>query len=490
MLRSHLPFRRLWRSNTKDVFMCTLIQVKQPRELRMFGHPRNPPISLLHVPFSTTKPFFQFISLVFFRRVSPVETRSYAFIRNLFGAAAVGVILFRTATALLQAQNKIDTRMKSRDCSEDGYQTKLHDIQVLTEYDYGVADIAVFSESLSLESCAPMLSQQNGSTWMQQTFICGNVPPQSQIPIFRIEVSSPSGSTLTDDGMPQIWLSNRNEEGQEVSLDQYKKSAVRVYSPVWRLRPGFHVEAKAKLITRRFISSSFFRDTVLHSDSKYTQRSLYPIFEIGRSALVDSMGNLNFTRATATIHATLDPGFENYYRSQEDFWRLQKRLFDSPKMCDYIEDYRSGSVLDVLGSVGGLFALLYAAHVLIFRRPLLWGLTGAKLITPFGLLGIFSSADFKRRLREHYHREPTQGDPEPFRIGAFLRDFVVDLGPAGIHKNQEPDSKSSYSHSNQECPIENETPLVHLHSDCSPSSTQIDIDRCSPSARNYTDSVR
>ncbi|CAE6472156.1 unnamed protein product, partial [Rhizoctonia solani] len=376
MLRSHLPFRRLWRSNTKDVFMCTLIQIKQPRELRMFGHPRNPPISLLHVPFSTTKPFFQFISLVFFRRVSPVETRSYAFIRNLFAAAAVGVILFRTATALLQAQNKIDTRMKSRDCSEDGYQTKLHDIQVLTEYDYGVADIAVFSESLSLESCAPMLSQQNGSTWMQQTFICGNVPPQSQIPIFRIEVSSPSGSTLTDDGMPQIWLSNRNEEGQEVSLDQYKKSAVRVYSPVWRLRPGFHVEAKAKLITRRFISSSFFRDTVLHSDSKYTQRSLYPIFEIGRSALVDSMGNLNFTRATATIHATLDPGFENYYRSQEDFWRLQKRLFDSPKMCDYIEDYRSGSVLDVLGSVGGLFALLYAAHVLIFRRPLLWGLTG------------------------------------------------------------------------------------------------------------------
>ncbi|CEL57228.1 hypothetical protein RSOLAG1IB_08440 [Rhizoctonia solani AG-1 IB] len=114
-------------------------------------------------------------------------------------------------------------------------------------------------------------------------------------------------------------------------------------------------------------------------------------------------------------------------------------------MCDYIEDYRSGSVLDVIGSVGGLFALLHAAHVLLFGRPLLWGLTGAKLITPFGLLGALSSAGFQRRLKEHYHRQPTEDDPEPLRIGAFLRDFVIDFGPANIKLEQETVSELSSS---------------------------------------------
>ena len=100
------------------------------------------------------------------------------------------------------------------------------------------------------------------------------------------------------------------------------------------------------------------------------------VVEITRNTLFGSTGVINTTQATSTIRATLSPGFENYYRSQEDFWNLQKGLHDFPQMCDYIEDYRSGSVLDVLGSVGGLFALIQTAHVLLFGRPLLWGLTG------------------------------------------------------------------------------------------------------------------
>ncbi|EUC60777.1 hypothetical protein RSOL_365190, partial [Rhizoctonia solani AG-3 Rhs1AP] len=306
-----------------------------------------------------------------------------------------------------------------------------------------------------------MLPGSTQSTWVRQIFWC-SIPP-SQVPVFRVEIRSPAGSALTEASMPRIWLSNKNEDGHAVSFSQYDKSAVRVYSPVWRLRPGFHIEVEARLITRRFIASSVFRDIILYSDSKYAQRSLYPIVETGRNALTDSMGRINTTQATSTIRATLSPGFENYYRSQADFWNLQKGLQDLPQMCDYIEDYRSGSVLDVLGSVGGLFALLHAAHVLLFGRPLLWGFTGAKLITPFGMLGTFSSADFKRRLHEHYHRQPTQDNPEPFRIGAFLRDFVIDLGPAGIPPNQEPNPGFLASQDNRE-DTGAQIPLTYLQS--------------------------
>ncbi|CUA68284.1 hypothetical protein RSOLAG22IIIB_07812 [Rhizoctonia solani] len=405
----------------------------------MFGHLRNPPISLIYVLTVTASSFLHWISPVFFRRVSPVETRRYAFIRNLFAAAAVGIILFRAITSLSQAQNKIETRMKSKDCNEHG-QPIDHEIQVLTEYDREIANVTVLSEYVSnafLEPCAPMLRQSNESNWVRQILWCSI--PRSQVPVFHIEVRSLTSSALTEAGMPRIWLSNKKEE-DTASFEQYDRSTVRVYSPIWKLRPGFHLEAEARLITRRFISSSVFRDIVLYSDPKYAQKSLYPITETGRSGLTDSTGVINFTQATSIIRATLSPGFENYYRSQVDFWNLQRGLQkDVPQMCDYIEDYRSGSVLDALGSVGGLFALLHAAHVLLFGRPLLWGFTGAKLITPLGMLGIFSSADFKRRLRENYHRQPTQDNPEPFRIGAFLRDFVIDLGPAGIPPDQDPD---------------------------------------------------
>ncbi|CAE7146262.1 unnamed protein product, partial [Rhizoctonia solani] len=374
MLQSRLSREWLWKCNTKDAFTNTIVQLQRRHELRMFGHPRDPPMPLLCVPHSTAHSFLRLISPLFFRRISPVETKGYAFIRNLFAASAVGVIIFRTATALSQAQNKIDTRMKTKDCNDAGYEPKTHNIQVLTEYDSTAANITIFSEIFNgvLEPCHPVLSQTPRNIWIEQIFSC-NIP-SSQNRVFRFEIYSPAGSALIEADMPRIWLSNKEEE-KDAPFDQYNKRAARVYTPVWKLRPGFHVETEARLITRRFISSSIFRDIVLNSDSKYTQRSLYPIVETGRSPLVDSTGAINTSQATSTIRATLSPGFENYYRSQEAFWNMHKGLDNSAQMCDYIEDYRSGSVLDILGSVGGLFALLQTAHVLLFGRPLLWGLT-------------------------------------------------------------------------------------------------------------------
>ncbi|KAH7337112.1 hypothetical protein B0J17DRAFT_629705 [Rhizoctonia solani] len=146
--------------------------------------------------------------------------------------------------------------------------------------------------------------------------------------------------------------------------------AAYLYMASWRLCPGYHIEAEAQLVTRHFITSSVFRDIIFSSD----------------------------------------PRVIGVYT------------------CIFASD-REGSVLDAVGSIGGLFALLQAAHVLLF---------GAKLINPFGLLGICSSRGFKRWLREQYYRPSTFNEDglDSFRTGAFLRDFVIEFGPADNDSDQ------------------------------------------------------
>jgi hypothetical protein len=70
---------------------------------------------------------------------------------------------------------------------------------------------------------------------------------------------------------------------------------------------------------------------------------------------------------------------------------------------------------------------------------------GSKLINPFGLLGGCHSRGFRRRLREQYHYPPT-GQPvddavEAIRINAFLRDFVIDFGPAEVEDPERPEEE-------------------------------------------------
>ncbi|KAH7338273.1 hypothetical protein B0J17DRAFT_417974 [Rhizoctonia solani] len=129
-----------------------------------------------------------------------------------------------------------------------------------------------------------------------------------------------------------------------------------------------------------------------------------------------------------------------YHRKQADVWDSDGSIKD---VCDYIEDYRSGTILDVIGSVGGLFALLQAAHLLLFGRPLFWGLTGAKTITPFGLLGGCTSRDFKQRLKEKYHTKSKEDGADTIRIVEFLRDFVIDFGPADLDLEELPEEETA-----------------------------------------------
>lgn len=65
------------------------------------------------------------------------------------------------------------------------------------------------------------------------------------------------------------------------------------------------------------------------------------------------------------------------------------------------------------------------------------------MITPFGLLGKFTTKGFKSRLHKQYRRPvPTSsqypGDvAETMRLEAFLRDFVIEFGPADTEQMPE-----------------------------------------------------
>lgn len=66
---------------------------------------------------------------------------------------------------------------------------------------------------------------------------------------------------------------------------------------------------------------------------------------------------------------------------------------------------------------------------------------------PFGLLGRMATADFKQRLREHYHNSnfenPTGAQArqeDEINMNRFLLDYVLDLGPAAPKQRRNDES--------------------------------------------------
>ncbi|ELU37667.1 hypothetical protein AG1IA_08304 [Rhizoctonia solani AG-1 IA] len=199
------------------------------------------------------------------------------------------------------------------------------------------------------------------------------------------------------------------------------------YSLPLVLLPGSQITSEANLITGRFITSLIARD-ILFDFKPYDSTLLAQLSGI---PLNDSDARV----ATADIQITLNPGHMPY-RTRLD---PENRPFDLREdVCDFIEDYRSGTVLDVIGSVGGLFALLQAAHLLLFRETVILGTSRWAVWSfrhghcPFGLLGRCSSRNFKRRLREEYHTQSDEESAHTIQIVKFLRDFVIDFGPADL----------------------------------------------------------
>ncbi|KAF8746631.1 hypothetical protein RHS02_00979, partial [Rhizoctonia solani] len=420
-----------------------------------------------------------FLLLYFVELGEPTETRAYAFTRNYFALVSIGMLMFRGITALQKAQNRTGVKMTSDNCdwgvvSEDHIlglllakpnntdmsRSALY-VKVTKEVIQGSGQERTQAECEPEPGCPPE-DIQYVQPYYQALFCQSSVSLKdyrsfANLVTYHIEVRSMTNNSIVNRDMPDFWISNEQDffPPPDLNSSQFERRCRRpfdghaawLYMPSWRLNPGYHIEAEAQLVTRRFITSSFIHDVLLNSEPDYAHISLYPIVESGASALS------NYTLATATLRVTLKPAY-GYLRNSVAYHNIYQSSQEPTRkneLCTFIQEYREGSMFDVLGSIGGLFALLQAAHVLLFGRPMLWGLTGAKLITPFGLLGICSSRDFKRRLRERYHREPTRENPETLRVGEFLRDFVIELGPADI----EPDNTAETS-------LETEPPFMPI----------------------------
>ncbi|CAE6411539.1 unnamed protein product [Rhizoctonia solani] len=245
-------------------------------------------------------------------------------------------------------------------------------------------------------------------------------------------------SRVLDTQMPYIWLANLEDFMTFDDVNWSGVSEIREYMAPLTLLRDSHIMTKPSLITRKFITSSMMRDILLNAKSSYRYLSLYPMSMGSSTPLSSSDSNV----ATAAIRPTLAAGLMYHqHQALAGTWGAAIPW----NVCDYIEDYRSSTILDVIGSVGGLFALLQAAHLLLFGRPLFWGLTGAKTISPFGLLGGCYSRGFRRRLREQYHGTSNEDGTDTIRIVKFLRDFVIDFGPADLDPEERLDSVAAPS---------------------------------------------
>ncbi|CAE6426860.1 unnamed protein product [Rhizoctonia solani] len=459
--RPYISLRRTWKQNNKDLLVGTSDLRGISPTLSVIGQPRTSLMSAKKEIYAPGNAMGRFLARIMFRRVSPAETRVYAMVQNTFALASMFILVFRAITLLQKAQNQIGTRMKSDSCDAMDIAGRILDLEFIVAHDplrrlyevlptneYPLTTITM-SNNGSTTKCGILGNQTD---YRGRVFDCDetlqlplDVPTGFWFPpdaTFRIEVHSTNGTALYGKNMPDIWLSNSHQvTSQNTTLadDDFATvpsplagRAAWVYMPPWNPRPGFHIDAEVQLVIRRFIRSSFIWELVFNSEPTYERVLLFPIVESGASPLT------NHTLATATLYPTLRPGYAylRNWKAYRDLNSFEKGNYHNNILCTFIEDYREGSVLDVLGSIGGLFALLQSVHVLVFGRPMLWGLTGAKLITPFGLLGALSSRSFRRRLREQYYRQSVEGNPDTFLMGPFLRDFVVDLGPADINTDQ------------------------------------------------------
>ncbi|KAG8793652.1 hypothetical protein FRC12_002136 [Ceratobasidium sp. 428] len=240
-----------------------------------------------------------------------------------------------------------------------------------------------------------------------------------------------NGSSSSLDGMvlPQIWL---NIGTPDELLPHYNVSYMHGITPwlvpSWQLAAGIHSIAEMSMAKRKFIESPFLRDTLGGMKPKYQSITLFPIDTIHERSL-------NMSLASGTITPSNRTQFSSS-NTRQNINKLRTDVNSLPQTCEVIEDYRAGTAFDAIGSIGGLLAILQGLHVLLFGRPIFWGIFGAKLLTPFGLLGGLSSAGFRRRLQEHYYSKADSCEldessrEDTIRLHAFLRDYVIDFGPA------------------------------------------------------------
>ncbi|KAG8709841.1 hypothetical protein FRC09_000445 [Ceratobasidium sp. 395] len=432
-----------WKSNAKDVLLGSSSQ----RRPSWFGHPRDKRDGS-----SFTRLWSVYVSKILFRRVSLVESKRYAFFQNFCALLFIIAIIVRAVTALTRAQNQIETRSGVGRCSVPStgkvgvlvrhWNSDPSKTNPKTGQGYSV-DVRLAIKSTDQYQCTSEPRQTppkpsggdsgiRGVIWFE-TFNCTSEDNSRfwfDNATYTITIRS-NGAPLDTIRLPDIWLTSFTDTFQNTpGLQQgFMSSFAPWLVPPWHMVGGKHVEGSIGLIERRFITSSVFRDIVASLEPIYKFTTLFTITTTDTTPSPD-----NFTSSALLAFSLASP--LSYLRSLGDLLEDEKSGY-IPSLCTFIEDYRLSTIFDAIGSIGGLLAILQGVHILLFGRPMFWGLTGAKLINPFGILGSCHSRGFRRRLRERYHRQSTSGERtgdaiDTIRINAFLRDFVVDFGPADV----------------------------------------------------------
>ncbi|QRW23184.1 hypothetical protein RhiXN_08220 [Rhizoctonia solani] len=238
---------------------------------------------------------------------------------------------------------------------------------------------------------------------------------------------------------------------------------------------GWHTVYKTRYAKRRYIISSPLIDSVTGSDpwslvaQTYNTTFFFPASILTKKPVrvTDSSGVLS-TELVAT--GVIDE--PTFLESSEKLAISGFKPGQVPVdyLCEITEDYRVTSTFDLFASIGGLLALLQGIHILLFGRPLFWGIFGAKAITPFGVMGNLATKSFKKRLQEQYHlpQQGTQANLGRLQGGSqscnragmdidmtqFLLDFVIDMGPASVPEHEEEDKHCSSNSENGEGGVE------------------------------------
>ncbi|KDN38544.1 hypothetical protein RSAG8_09433, partial [Rhizoctonia solani AG-8 WAC10335] len=112
------PPVNLFKCNIKDLLLGMTYEVTP--KLSFTGQPRVPSNQMQKELHASADAIRHFLTRAVFRRVSPVETRVYALIQNVFALVSITVLIFQTTVALKKAENGIRTRMFTDVCTLDG----------------------------------------------------------------------------------------------------------------------------------------------------------------------------------------------------------------------------------------------------------------------------------------------------------------------------------------------------------------------------------
>lgn len=380
---------------------------------------------------------------------SPVETVPQALIQNLFSLVAVSLVLIRVTTLLAQLQTvDFQTRTSVEPCL--GWRNNsITTLDILVyQREHERFDISISVHVGVIDSASKYFCTLNSSltvsVWHSATpndttdkFDLYKCPEDSfrsdSIKIIINDTNwSAVGDSMSDWGdYPTIWLSPGVQHSHRQPFDRFVPYLV----PALRSLPMKHTIAEVNYALRRFIVSPGILDAITGSKPTYQNLDLYLLNPILTYDIPSTSNSSNPKENPATTMITLVPNGSPWTSSRSATQVKLERGRD--ELCEVTEDYRLSNTFDILASIGGLLAFLQGIHIFLFGRPLFWGMFGAKLLMPFGIVGRMATANFRQRLRDHYHSSnidnpdgPETRQEDNINMNRFLLDYVLDLGPA------------------------------------------------------------